>query len=398
MSSPLKTIKAIDEQSQELTQWRRHIHANPEIAFEEVETSAFIAEKLESFGIEVHRGIAKTGLVGVLKGKTNKSGRSVALRADMDALPMSEENQFDHKSQNPGKMHGCGHDGHSTMLLGAAQYLSQHNDFDGTVYFIFQPAEEDQGGADQMVREGLFEKFDIDEMYGLHNWPDLPVGEMSIASGPVTASSDSFQISIKGKGGHAAMPNLNIDVVSAGSALVQGFQMIIARIADPLGKAVISTTIFQAGEAKNVMAETARLGGTVRTFGPEMRERVEQAMRDVIEGVEKSHGVQIDLDFQKGYPSVINDEGATAKALSAAKDVVGDDKAHGNFVGTMGAEDFAYFTYHKPAAYILLGQGKEHGELGCAMGGLHSPHYDFNDKVLSIGASYWARLVEKALS
>jgi len=385
----------VKNRAAEYTKWRRTLHAMPELAFEEKQTSDFIAARLESFGIEVHRGLAQTSVIGILHGRNGPGNKekSVALRADMDALPMQEENTFEHMSCVNGKMHGCGHDGHSTMLLAAAEYLAEHTEqFDGTIYFIFQPAEEDQGGADHMVRAGFFDKYPCKAVYGLHNWPSMPMGKMAICKGPVTANCDEFNITIKGRGGHAAWPHFNIDVVTAGSAIVNALQTLVSRRLDPARGAVVSTCIFQAGTAKNVMPETAKLGGTVRSFGEDDRKMLHDALYEVVENTAKAYGVQVTIDYEFGYPSVVNSADETDLAAKAAKAVVGAENVDEEFIPVMGSEDFAYFLQHSPGAYIVLGQGSDSHKSG-----LHSPTYDFNDDITPIGASWWITLAEMSL-
>ena len=371
--------------------WRREIHKHPELAFEEVRTSEFVAQLLTEWGIEIHRGLAKTAVVGVIRGKKGNSKRAIALRADMDALMISEATGKPYASCHDGKMHACGHDGHTAMLLGAARRLAETRDFDGTVYVVFQPAEERYGGAKTMVEEGFFEKFPCDAIFGLHNWPGLASGKMAICEGPITAASDEIKFTLTGKGGHAAMPHRNIDVVTAASALVMSLQTLVSRNTDPLDSAVISVCKFQTGNVSlNVMPEQVELGGTVRTFQPETRNKIEAGIRRMVDGIAASYGIKAEFSYKRGYPSVINTPEETELAAKAAGKVVGEGHISRKFTPTTGAEDFAYFLQACPGAYIILGQGEERASL-------HSPHYDFNDETLKTGADYWCALVRECL-
>jgi len=373
-----------------LTEWRRDFHAHPELAFEEERTSALVAERLESFGIEVDRGLARTGVVGTLKAGTGN--RAIALRADMDALPMQEGNDFAHASTVPGKMHGCGHDGHTTMLLGAAKYLAETKDFDGTVYFIFQPAEEGEGGAEVMVREGLFEKFPAEAVYGMHNWPGMPVGEFAVSPGPMMASFDVFDLVIRGQGGHGAMPHQGIDSILVASEVVGALQSIASRNTDPVDALVVSVTQIHSGDAYNVIPDEVRLAGTVRSFRDEVRDSVEPAMKRIADGVCAAYGATAELNYQKLYPATVNSIEETEQAAAAAAALVGADAINHNPVPSMGAEDFAFMLREKPGSYVWVGNGAVEG--GCM---LHNPGYDFNDEIIPLGASYWATLVEQVL-
>lgn len=376
----------------EFAGWRRHIHAHPETAFEEVKTSDFVAELLASWGIEIHRGMAKTAVVGMIRGKLGNSGRAIGLRADLDALNILEETNVPHCSRHEGKMHACGHDGHTAMLLAAARYLAETRDFDGTVYAIFQPAEEGGGGGNVMVQEGFFKKFPCEAVFGMHNWPWLPVGTMSICEGPMSASTDSFKLKVTGKGGHAAFPHTTIDVIVCASQIVSALQHIVSRTVDPADAAVISVCKFQAGtESLNVLPETVELGGTVRCLKPEVRAKLEKQFRHVVKTVADAFGAQVDIDWHVGYPSVVNTPAETDFARQVAAEVVGADNVK-VFTPMMGGEDFAYFLQACPGAYIALGQAKDENSPG-----LHSPHYDFNDDALPVGAAYWVRLAEKWL-
>ncbi len=385
------SVKQEIVRDQELfTQWRRELHAHPEIAFEEHRTSDFVAERLESFGVEVHRGLAKTGVVGRLSAGTGN--RAIGLRADMDALPLEEGNTFDHRSEVPGMMHACGHDGHTAMLLGAAKYLAENKGFDGTVYFIFQPAEEGLGGGEVMIKEGLFEKFPVEAVFGMHNWPGMPAGEFGIAAGPMMAAFDSFDLKIVGTGAHAAMPHQGVDTVVTASQVVTALQTIASRNTDPLDAIVVSVTQIHGGEAYNILPESVHLRGTVRTFKDSVRDSVEPAMRRIATGICNAAGATMELDYQRRYPSTVNHEEETELAAAAAAAVVGDDKVERRPIPSMGAEDFAYMLRERPGCYVWLGNGMAEG--GCM---LHNPGYDFNDEIIPVGASYWATLVEQIL-
>ena len=376
-----------------LTQIRHDLHAYPELAFGEQRTSDVVARELASYGIEVHRGLAGTGVVGTLRNGSGK--RSIGLRADMDALPIQEENTFEHRSRHDGKMHACGHDGHTTMLLGAARHLADTRNFDGTVHFIFQPAEEHGGGGCVMIEQGLFEKFPMDAVYGLHNWPGLDVGHFALIPGPMMASSDHFDIVIRGRGAHAAMPHLGVDPVVAGAAMVQALQSLVSRVTDPIDAAVLSVTQFHAGDAYNVIPVEAVLRGTVRAFKPETVDAMEAGIKRVCEGVAAAHGATAEVKYQRDYPPLINWPEETEIAAGVLEDLVGKDRVHRKFPPTMGAEDFAFMLKVKRGCYVFMGNGQGAGIPGCM---LHNPGYDFNDAALPIGASYWVRLVEHCLS
>ncbi|NKB49745.1 MAG: amidohydrolase [Alphaproteobacteria bacterium] len=375
---------------QVLTQWRRDLHAHPEIAFEEHRTSEIVAGHLESFGIEVHRGLAKTGVVGQLKAGTGN--RAIALRADMDALPLEEHNDFDHRSQTEGMMHACGHDGHTTMLLGAAKYLAENKGFDGTVYFIFQPAEEGEGGGKVMIEEGLFEQFPAETVFGLHNWPGMPAGQFGVAAGPMMAAFDIFDLKITGNGSHAAMPHQGVDSIVTASQLVTALQTITSRNTNPLDALVVSVTQIHGGDAYNIIPDSVQLRGTVRSFKDSVGEYAEQAIARIAAGICEAAGATMELDYQRRYPSTINHVEETALAAAAAAAVVGDDNIDHAPVPSMGSEDFAYMLRERPGCYVWLGNGAAEG--GCM---LHNPGYDFNDEILPVGASYWATLVEQIL-
>ena len=389
----MKLDELLPELASRVAAIRRDIHAHPELAFGEWRTAELVANKLEQLGLVVHRGLAGTGVVGTLQ--VGSSNRAIGLRADMDALPLDELNTFAHRSTHPGQMHACGHDGHTAMLLGAAEALvalRHEGRFDGTVHFIFQPAEEHEGGARAMVEQGLFDKFPMQAVYGLHNWPGLPVGEMAVLPGALMAGADRFEIVVSGRGGHAAMPHQATDTVLAGAALVQALQMLVGRNTDPLEPAVLSVTRFHAGHADNVLPEEARLGGTVRTFSEAQQRMMESGMRRICDGIATAHGVQARLSYERGYPPTINSEAETALCAEAAAQALGRDKVRGDLRPSMGAEDFAYMLRARPGCYVWLGNGEGSG--GCM---LHSPRYDFNDQVIPLGIAYWVRLVEHAL-
>jgi hippurate hydrolase len=375
----------------ELVALRRDIHAHPETAFEERRTAEVIARRLADYGLAVHRGLATTGVVGSLS--AGNGGRAIALRADMDALPLPELNAFPHRSRHEGKMHACGHDGHVAMLLGAARELVRTRNFHGTVHFIFQPAEEGKGGGRVMVEEGLFERFPVEAVYGMHNWPGLPAGHFAVHSGPVMAGSDEFEITVHGRGGHAAMPHQAVDPVAAGAALVQALQTVVSRNVHPVDAAVVSVTQFHAGDAYNVIPETAWLRGTARAFRPEVQDTIVAAMQRICRGVAAAFGARIELRYERGYPPTLNDQEQAEVCRSVARGLVGADKVCTDLQPTMGAEDFAYMLQVKPGCYVWIGNGP--GEGGCM---LHSPHYDFNDAILPVGVAYWVRLVEHVLA
>jgi hippurate hydrolase len=374
----------------EITAWRREIHAHPELLYDVHRTAASVAEKLKSFGCdEVVTGVGRTGVVGVIRGR-KPGAKVVGMRADMDALPIEEATSLPYKSTVPGKMHACGHDGHTAMLLGAAKYLADTRNFAGTAVMIFQPAEEGGAGARAMLRDGLFDRFGIQEVFGMHNYPSMPIGEFAIRSGPMMASTDSIAIKLEGKGSHAAWPHLGVDPVLVGAQIVNALQSIVARNVDPLEAAVISICVFQAGQADNVIPQHATLRGTVRTLSPAVRELVKKRVYEVVEGTAKLHGAKADLSYTAGYPVLVNDEGRAAFAASVAAEIAGKDKVDRNTPPLMGAEDFAYMLEERPGAFIYVGNGDS------AM--LHHPAYDFNDDAIPLGTSYWVRLAETALA
>ncbi len=374
-----------------MTEWRRDIHQHPELKFEENRTADLVAAKLEEFGIEIHRGLAKTGVVGTIR---NGDGPSIGLRADMDALPLEEKNTFKHASSNPGKMHACGHDGHTAMLLGAAKHLAYSKNFKGTVNFIFQPAEEGGGGGELMIKEGLLEMFPVDSVYGLHNWPGMPAGIFGVGSGPIMASVDTFDLTINGRGGHAAMPDQCIDPIVIASQVVTALQTIPSRNTHPVDSVVISVTQIHAGDAYNVIPDSVQMHGTVRTFQPETRKEIPSSMLRVAEGVCAAYGGTCELNYMSGYPATINSVAETEISAKAVVDLLGEENIIRNPTPSMGGEDFSYMLEARPGCYVWLGIGPGKGEGGCM---LHSSHYDFNDDVLPIGASYWVKLVENEL-
>jgi len=373
-----------------MAEWRHDIHAHPETAFEEQRTSALVAKLLESFGLSVHQGLGRTGVVGTLSAGSGK--RAVGLRADMDALHIHEKNDFDYRSQHEGKMHACGHDGHTTMLLGAAKYLSETRNFDGTVHFIFQPAEENEGGGREMVEQGLFDKFQCDSVYGMHNWPGMPAGQFGLRSGPMMASFDIFEIELTGRGAHAALPHAGIDPVVAASALVQALQTITSRNVDPIESAVVSVTQVHAGDTWNVIPDAAVLRGTTRAFSPEVQLLLERRMREICSGIAATYGTQVKVRYERRYPPTVNAARETDICASVLERLVGTQNVV-RVPPVMGSEDFAFMLQAKAGCYVFIGNGPGAG--GCM---LHNPHYDFNDEILPLGASYWANLVEHILA
>jgi amidohydrolase len=382
----------------EIREIRRDIHAHPEICYEETRTSDVVAGKLEEWGIPIIRGLGGTGVVGTIT--NGESKRSIGLRADIDALPMQESNEFAHRSRNHGKMHACGHDGHTAMLLAAARHLSQHRDFDGTVHFIFQPAEEGGAGAKAMIDDGLFEKAPCDAVFGMHNWPGLKVGQFAAGVGPVMAGSNDFTITIAGKGAHAAMPQNGVDPVLVATHVVQALQSIITRNKRPTESAVLSVTQIHAGEAVNVIPDSATISGTVRTFTIEVLDMIESRMRAIVEQLPAAFSATGSLSFVRKYPPTVNHPNETEFAKQVLAEVVGAGNVF-NFEPTTGSEDFAFMLQVKPGCYVVIGNGDgTHREFGHGLGPcmLHNPSYDFNDDLIPIGASYWVRLVERFLA
>jgi amidohydrolase len=375
----------------EITTWRRDIHAYPELGYDVHRTAAAVAEKLNSFGCdEVVTGIGRTGVVGVIRGCKGAGGRVIALRADMDALPIEEANDVPYRSTVPGKMHACGHDGHTAMLLGAARYLTETRNFAGTVVVIFQPAEEGGAGAKAMVQDGLMERFRIEEVYGMHNYPGLALGEFAIRPGPLMAAADRITIELEGRGGHAARPHISIDTVLVGAQIINQIQSIVARNVDPLDAAVISICVFQAGSTDNVIPQRAVLRGTARSLTPQVRNLLEQRLHEVVEGTARLHGATAKLTYRRDYPVTRNHERQAAFAAAVAAQVVGGERVDADVAPVMGAEDFSFMLEARPGAFIFVGNGES--------AGLHHPAYDFNDEVIPFGTSYWVKLAETALS
>ncbi|MCA0400170.1 MAG: M20 family metallopeptidase [Proteobacteria bacterium] len=371
----------------EVTTWRRDFHANPEILYEVHRTAGIVAQKLREFGCdEVVEGIGKTGVVGVIHGRNGKGGKVVGFRADMDALPMDEESNLPHRSKNPGKAHACGHDGHTAMLLGAAKHLAATREFDGTVVVIFQPAEEGGAGGKAMVDDGMMDRWNIAEVYGMHNRPNLDPGHFCLRPGPALAAADEFFIIVEGKGAHAAAPHMGIDPLLTGAHLVTALQSIASRNADPLKSIVVSTTMFHAGSATNVIAARAEIAGTVRTLEPAVRDLAEKRLREIAEGTAKLFGAVATVKYERGYPPTVNHAKETVYAADAARSIAGESGVNDNVPPVMGAEDFSYMLEARPGAMINIGNG--------ASAGLHNPAYDFNDEIIPAGIQYWSRLAE----
>ena len=382
-------VNRVADLHNEIKEWRRDFHAHPELRFDVHRTAGSVAQKLKSFGCdEVVPGIGRTGVVGVIRGR--KAGNKViGLRADMDALPLEEETGLPYKSTVPGKMHACGHDGHTSMLLGAAKYLAETRNFAGTAVVIFQPAEEGGAGALAMIKDGLISRFGIHEVYGMHNFPGLPVGAFAIRSGAIMAAADHLQIQIDGKGGHAARPHLSIDTILVGAQIINQLQSIVARNVDPLESAVVSVCTFQAGHADNVIPQHALLRGTARSFTPQVRELLHKRIGELVEGTARMYGASAKVTYTSGYPVVVNHDRETAFAADIAREIAGKDKVDTNVAPVMGAEDFSFMLQERPGAFIFVGNGDS--------AGLHHPAYDFNDETIPVGTSYWVRLAETAL-
>ncbi|MCX5544517.1 M20 family metallopeptidase [Paraburkholderia sp. CNPSo 3076] len=395
----MKLIPEIQAAQGEIQGLRRTIHAHPELRYEETQTSDLVAEKLTEWGIDVHRGMGRTGVVGVLKRGTGK--RMVGLRADMDALPIQELNTFDHRSRNEGKMHACGHDGHTAMLLGAAQYLARHGQFDGTIVFIFQPAEEGGAGAKAMIEDGLFKRFPVDAVFGIHNWPGMPAGYFGVTEGPIMASSNEFRIEIQGVGSHAALPHNGRDPVFTAVQLANGLQSIITRNKKPLDTAVLSITQIHAGDAVNVVPNTAWIAGTVRTFTTETLDLIESRLRKIAGSTAEAYDCSVDITFHRNYPPTVNSSTEAQFAAEVMREVVGADHVDANVEPTMGAEDFSFMLLEKPGCYAFLGNGEGgHRDAGHGAGPcmLHNASYDFNDQLLPVGSSFWVHLATKFLA
>jgi amidohydrolase len=387
----MPVINRIAEFHADMTAWRHDIHAHPEMAFDELRTADLVAAELGKLGIEIHRGLAGTGVVGTLRCGT--SGRAIALRADMDALPIQEKTGCPHASTHDGVMHACGHDGHTTMLLGAARYLAETRNFDGTVHFIFQPAEENECGGQRMVEEGLFEMFPVETIYGMHNWPGIAVGAFGVRSGPIMAADDKFEITLSSRGAHAAMPHLGDDPIVAAAALIGAIQTIVSRTVDPQDEAVVTVTQMHGGNTWNIVPEEVVLRGTCRYFKPALHQILEGALRRVCDGVAATYGVSAAFAYYKPIPPAVNAEAPTEEAARAAALVAGEAKIHRDLLPSMGCEDFGFMLAARPGCYIWIGNGP----IGDGRS-LHSSRYDFNDEILPIGASYWATLVESVLA
>ena len=394
----MRLIESILADAAAITAVRRDIHAHPELCFQEQRTADVIAQQLGDWGIPIHRGMGTTGIVAILK--SGNSDRAVGLRADIDALPMTVHNTFAHASVHPGKMHACGHDGHTAMLLAAAKHLSKHRNYDGTVYLIFQPAEEGGGGAREMIKDGLFEKFPMEAIFGAHNWPGMAVGQFAVKPGPAFASSNEFKITVRGKGSHAAMPHLGLDPVHVACQLVQGFQTIITRNKRPIDAGVISVTMIHAGEATNVVPDSVVIEGTVRTFTLDVLDLIEQRMQAITEHTCAAFDCTAEFEFRRNYPPTINHPAETEFARQVRGELVGAENVQA-FEPTMGAEDFSFFLQKLPGCYFLIGNGDgSHREGGHGMGPcmLHNPSYDFNDDLIPLGATLWVNLAEKWLA
>jgi amidohydrolase len=383
-------VNRVADLHDEITEWRRDLHAHPELQYDVHRTAGAVSEKLKSFGCDdVVTGLGRTGVVGVIRG-SKPGGKVIGMRADMDALPIEEATTVAYKSTVPGKMHACGHDGHTAMLLGAAKYLAETRNFAGTAVVIFQPAEEGGAGARAMMDDGLFDRFGIEEVFGMHNYPGMPIGQFAIRSGPMMASTDTIGIDLEGVGGHAAWPHFGVDTVLVGAQIVNQLQSIVARNVDPLQAAVISICMFQAGHADNVIPQQAKLRGTARALSPKVRDLLQKRVREVVEGTARAYGAKAELTYTTGYPVLVNEELKTAFAAGVACEVAGKDKVNTDCAPLMGAEDFAFMLQERPGAFIYIGNGNS--------AQLHNPAYDFNDEAIPVGTSYWVRLAETALA
>ncbi|HHX4055910.1 MAG: M20 aminoacylase family protein [Burkholderia contaminans] len=394
----MNVIAEINAESDALKAIRRDIHAHPEVGYDVHRTAELVASKLEQWGLSVVRGVGRTGVVGTLKRGT--SDRSIGLRADMDALPMQEANEFPHRSTVPGAMHACGHDGHTAMLLGAARHLSRSGDFDGTVHFIFQPAEEEGGGANAMIEDGLFDRFPVEAVFGVHNWPGIPTGHFGVRPGPIMASTSLFKIKLTGAGCHGAMPHLGTDPVFAAAQILTSLQSILTRNKNPIEAAALSVTQIHAGEAQNVVPTEAWLGGTVRTFTDETLDLIEKRMRAIVAATAVGFDCHSEIEFDRNYPPTVNDPAQTAMAVEVMRELVGDDAVNASIPPTMAAEDFSFMLRAKPGCYAFIGNGAgDHRVIGHGGGPclLHNASYDFNDDLLPVGSSYFVRLVERFL-
>ena len=383
-------VNRVADLHDEITEWRRDLHAHPELQYDVHRTAGSVSERLKSFGCDdVVAGIGRTGVVGVIRGR-KPGAKVIGMRADMDALPIEEATTVTYKSTAPGKMHACGHDGHTAMLLGAAKYLAETRNFAGTAVVIFQPAEEGGAGARAMMDDGLFDRFGIEQVFGMHNYPGMPIGQFAIRSGPMMASTDTISIDLEGVGGHAAWPHFGVDTVLVGAQIVNQLQSIVARNVDPLQAAVISICMFQAGHADNVIPQQAKLRGTARALSPKVRDLLQKRVREVVEGTARAYGAKAELTYTTGYPVLVNEELKTAFAAGVACEVAGKDKVNTDCAPLMGAEDFAFMLQERPGAFIYIGNGNS--------AQLHNPAYDFNDEAIPVGTSYWVRLAETALA
>jgi hippurate hydrolase len=383
-------VNRVADLHDEITEWRRDLHAHPELQYDVHRTAGSVSERLKSFGCDdVVTGLGRTGVVGVIRG-SKPGAKVIGMRADMDALPIEEATTVAYKSTVPGKMHACGHDGHTAMLLGAAKYLAETRNFAGTAVVIFQPAEEGGAGARAMMDDGLFDRFGIEEVFGMHNYPGMPIGQLAIRSGPMMASTDTIGIDLEGVGGHAAWPHFGVDTVLVGAQIVNQLQSIVARNVDPLQAAVISICMFQAGHADNVIPQQAKLRGTARALSPKVRDLLQKRVREVVEGTARAYGAKAELTYTTGYPVLVNEELKTAFAAGVACEVAGKDKVNTDCAPLMGAEDFAFMLQERPGAFIYIGNGNS--------AQLHNPAYDFNDEAIPVGTSYWVRLAETALA
>jgi amidohydrolase len=383
-------LNRASEMHDEIAAWRRELHQMPEILFDVVKTASFVEKKLRDFGVdEVVTGMGRTGVVGLIRG-ANGPGPTIGLRADMDALPLTETTGKEWSSKTPGKMHACGHDGHTAMLLGAAKYLAETRNFAGSIAVIFQPAEEGGGGGREMVKDGLMEKFAISEVYGMHNLPGLAIGAFATRNGPIMAATDEFSIVIRGKGGHAAMPDKGVDPVVIAAHIITSLQSIVSRSTDPFASTVVSVTKMQGGHAHNVIPDEATLGGTFRTLTPELREFTQKRLCQIAEGIAAAHGAEASVSIHRGYPVTVNHGSQTAAALSVACDIVGVPQVDPDTTPTMGGEDFSYMLNARPGNFIFIGNGDS--------AGLHNPNYDFNDEIIPYGVSYWVKLAETRLA
>ncbi|MGB3338322.1 MAG: M20 aminoacylase family protein [Devosia sp.] len=386
----MPVLNRIAEFHQEIAGWRRDFHAHPEVLYDVVRTAGVVEQKLREFGCdEVVTGIGRTGVVGIINGRSSGSGRTIGLRADMDALPVTEKTGKDYASTVPGKMHACGHDGHTAMLLGAAKYLAETRNFDGRIALIFQPAEEGGAGAKAMLEDRLVERFAIDEFYGMHNWPGMPTGHFGIRAGGIMAATDRFYIDITGRGGHAARPQTTIDPIMVAANMIVGLQSIVSRNVDPLASAVLSVTMVEAGEADNVISRTAKITGTVRTLDGDVQDQIEQRLADFVPQFASSFGAEATVRYARGYPVTVNAPDQTDFAAEVAREVAGAGRVDADAPPSMGGEDFSFMLEERPGAYIFIGNGDSSE--------LHTDTYDFNDAVIPVGATYWVRLAERAL-